>query len=110
MKLIIDIPEKTIAHIRSDYGHGVKAIYNNDHDIICDAIYNGEKPKQGEWIKGKEISREMLGDKTLCIDYENFTCSNCGLILDRLLYHADGSPFYNFCPNCGASMKEGDEK
>ena len=64
----------------------------------------------GEWIKGKEISRTMLKNDTLCIDYKDFTCSNCGLVLDRLLYHVDGSPFYNFCPNCGARMKEGDEK
>ena len=63
--------------------------------------------KQGEWIKGKEISREMLGDKTLHVDYKDFTCSICGLTLDRLLYHVDGSLFYNFCPNCGAVMAEG---
>ena len=63
------------------------------------------EPKQGEWVKGKEISRTMLCDKTLHIDYENFTCSVCGLVLDRLLYNVDGSPFYKFCPNCGADMR-----
>lgn len=62
--------------------------------------------KHGEWIKGKEIAREMLADRTLHIDYENFTCSNCGIVLKELLYHNDGSPFYKFCPNCGADMRE----
>lgn len=71
---------------------------------------DAEERPHGEWKKGREIAREMLADETLHIDYENFTCSNCGLVLDRLLYHVDGSPFYNFCPNCGARMrKEGDK-
>ncbi len=41
VKLIIEIPEKTIAHIRSDYGHGCKTIYDEDKDKIVDAIYHG---------------------------------------------------------------------
>ena len=41
MKVIIDISEKTISHIRSDYGHGCKAIYDEDRDKIVDAIYHG---------------------------------------------------------------------
>ncbi|MBO4734238.1 MAG: hypothetical protein J5662_07165 [Clostridia bacterium] len=68
-----------------------------------------EEVKHGEWIKGKEIAREMLAGQILHIDYENFTCSNCGLVLKELLYHIDGSPFYKFCPNCGADMREGKE-
>lgn len=67
-----------------------------------------ERP-QGEWIKGREISRTMLGNKVEHIDYKDYTCSNCGLVLDNLLYWHDGSPFYKFCPNCGADMKGGAE-
>ena len=79
--------------------------YGNDLIGLNMAIeaLKDERP-HGEWIKGKEISRTMLAGKTLYIDYEDFTCSNCGLVLDRLLYHVDGSPIYNFCPNCGAKM------
>ena len=77
-------------------------------DIRCQPIVMPKERSHGEWIKGREISKEMIYDKILHIDYENFTCSNCGLILDNLLYHVDGSPFYKYCPNCGADMKEAD--
>lgn len=64
-----------------------------------------EEVKHGKWIEGKEVAREMLANETLHIYYENFTCSNCGCVLKDLLFHIDGSPFYKFCPNCGADMK-----
>ena len=48
-------------------------------------------PKQGEWID----TGEAIGD-----DIE-VKCSLCG---EELYWLA------NFCPNCGARMKEGDEK
>lgn len=41
MKLVIEIPEKTNAHIRSDYGHGVKGLRDKDMEIVFDAIYHG---------------------------------------------------------------------
>ena len=63
-----------------------------------------EPVKHGEWIAGREIAREMLCDKTICVFYENYKCSECGLILDRLLFNVDGTPFYKYCPNCGAKM------
>ena len=67
------------------------------------------KRPHGEWIKGREISRTMIGDKVQHIEYKDYTCSNCGLVLDNLLYHVDGSPFYKFCPNCGADMRGGSQ-
>ena len=52
MKIIIEIPEKTNAHIRSDYGHGVKGLEYEDMLMLCDAVYHGEpyhnRPR-GEW-------------------------------------------------------------
>ena len=68
-----------------------------------------EERLAGEWIKGPEIYRKMLGDTVLYIEYRDYTCSSCGLVLDRLLYHRDGSPFYKYCPNCGADMKGEDD-
>lgn len=61
--------------------------------------------RKGKWIPGKEFSREFIGITELHIEYEKFTCSSCGLTVKDLLYHVDGSPFYKFCPNCGAEMK-----
>lgn len=53
MKLVIDIPEKTIAHIRSDYGHGYKGLYDEDRDIIVNAIYKAHPyVKFGAYIDG----------------------------------------------------------
>lgn len=63
----------------------------------------------GEWIAGREIAREMLCDKTTHIFYENYKCSVCGLFLDKLLFNVDGTPFYKYCPSCGAKM-DGEEK
>ena len=40
VKLLIEIPKKTVAHIRSDYGHGCKSMRDDDKEIIIDAIYN----------------------------------------------------------------------
>lgn len=86
---------------------------------IADSVYNFaiktiddaptvERPT-GEWVRGREISRTMIGDKVQHIDYSNYTCSKCSLVLDNLLYRQDGSPFYKFCPNCGAGMIKGAE-
>ena len=41
MKYIIDLPEKTVAHIRSDYGHGIKNIsFEEDRKLITEEIIN----------------------------------------------------------------------
>ena len=91
-----------------------EAIYNLNHiygfvssDIqqsIDLAIKALEDRPQVEWINGREISRTMIGSKVEHIEYKDYTCPNCGLVLDNLLYWQDGSPFYKFCPNCGAKM------
>lgn len=49
MKIVIDLPEKTIAHIRSSYGHG-KGFYplnEEDKKIVNDAIYFGTRLPRG---------------------------------------------------------------
>ena len=64
MKIIIDIPEKTNAHIRSDYGHGVKCLRDEDRVILCDAIYHGkhyEERPNGDWIPCSERLPEKSG-------------------------------------------------
>lgn len=41
MQIVIDIPRKTYEHIRSDYGHGYRGLYDDDRVLIIEAIYNG---------------------------------------------------------------------
>jgi len=41
VKLIIKLPKKTVARIRSNYGHGCKGIYDGDKDKIVNAVYHG---------------------------------------------------------------------
>ena len=85
---------------------GAEHILVNNFHVLIDNAPTIERP-QGEWIKGREISRTMIGNNIEHIDYKDYTCSNCGLVLDYLLYNHDGSPFYKFCPNCGADMRGG---
>lgn len=54
--------------------------------------------KYGKWNPGKEISRTMLGDETLAIEYDAFYCSACGRRYKEYVL------IYNYCPNCGAKM------
>lgn len=65
--------------------------------------------KRGRWVPGREIGKEMLIDGSTEVVYEDYKCSSCGLILFRLLHNVDGTPFYKFCPNCGADMRGEEE-
>lgn len=76
MKLIIDIPEKTIAHIRSDYGHGVKCLYDTDKDIIVDSIWNGIPLPKGH---GRLIDADELFDKIQFADFSSSDDVNTAL-------------------------------
>lgn len=80
MKIVIDIPQKTIEHIRSDYGHGYRGFYDEDRVIILDAIYSSTTPKNkvSEFIPCKdcrryEIIKTRMGESdSFC---ERFGCS-----------------------------------
>lgn len=112
MRIVIDMPDEDYKFIKDlkFYNSGRRNGKTIERNVI-NGIKNGkpyeERPK-GEWIRGREISRTlMFGEEH--IDYKDYTCSNCGLVLDRLLYWSDGSPFYKFCPECGADMGGGKE-
>ena len=94
MKIIIEIPEKTNAHIRSDYGHGVRGLRIEDMEMLVDAVYHGEPYEEracGEWNKDKRERVYMFVRE----------CLNC----------KNKSAVGNFCMWCGADMrpKEGEE-
>lgn len=61
---------------------------------------------RGKWIPGREISREMIGDCTVSIEYEDYKCSVCGFGIDRIAHWKDGTPVVKYCPNCGARMEK----
>lgn len=97
--------KKWIIAIKDKYIHGGDEAFDESRREALDmGIKALEERPTGEWIKGREISRTMLSDTVLHIEYKDYTCSNCGLVLDNLLYNYDGSPFYKYCPNCGAKM------
>ena len=61
----------------------------------------GEKPKKGKWIPHSEMSREYFGTVLVNVEYEYWFCDACGYRVEK------GRPMYNFCPNCGADMRDG---
>ena len=68
MQIVIELPEKTIAHIRSEYGHG-KGFYplnEEDKKIVNDAIYFGTPLPKGH---GRLIDADALEKD---INYSNY--------------------------------------
>ena len=56
--------------------------------------------KKGKWIPHKEISREYMGTVLVNVTYDFWFCDICGYQVKN------GQPTYNFCPNCGADMRQ----
>lgn len=59
-------------------------------DRVIDNAPTVEERPQGEWIKWNFKTFGAMGDW-------EYKCSNCGKVYDGE---------YNFCPNCGADMRE----
>lgn len=77
---------------------------NNVGSVLASLPSAQLERKKGRWVPGRKIGKEILTDGTIAVVYEDYKCSSCGLILFRLLHNSDGTPFYKFCPNCGAWM------
>ena len=60
----------------------------------------GHEPKRGQYVHGRELSREYIGNCLVSIDYEDWRCSVCGIVFEQW-----SMPTYNYCPNCGAKME-----
>lgn len=54
----------------------------------------------GKWVHGDEVSRDYIGDALVGINYNWWACSCCNW---KVEYY---QPLYNYCPNCGADMRE----
>lgn len=60
-------------------------------DKAIDMAIEALSERTGEWIWSDE---DM-----------SWKCGNCGCVFEEI----DWKPEYNFCPNCGARMKGGDD-
>lgn len=63
-------------------------------NILADSF-----PKPTTYDHGREISRAMIGDVIVGIQYSDWHCVKCG-------YKVDGKPMFKYCPNCGRVIKE----
>ena len=97
MKLIIDIPEKIIAHIRSDYGHGCKVIYDKDRDTIVDAIYHATPLPKGHGRLGDLDALEKL-----CTEHDIANSAYDSSPIIEQGHYSDGDciwkPLFDFAP------------
>lgn len=82
MKIVIDIPEEMISYInKNEFDAISEAVYGS---MAIFAIQNGTPLPKGHW---EDCSNGWM-------------CSNC---------NRDVSNESNFCPNCGADMRESEE-
>lgn len=105
---VIDAAHKnydTILDFKSDG----RTVADSFEDIINALPSAQSERKNGRWVPGREIGKEILTDGTIAVVYEDYKCSSCGLTLFRLLHNSDGTPFCKFCPNCGADMRGKEE-
>lgn len=72
-------------------------LYSRKNDVVFEEIEKLEPRKEGKWIHGREIAREMIGDCTTAIFYDGWTCSECGCLVER-----ECEPLYKYCPQCGS--------
>ncbi len=70
---------------------------NNEYSYVTEGFTIQEERPQGEWI-GKE-EYDDYPNKQVC------ECSECGKMI--CVSHND---FPNFCENCGADMRKGEEE
>ena len=56
----------------------------------------------GKWNPGKILSHEFVGNICVSIDFEDWRCSICGIVVEQ-----PNMPLYKYCPNCGAKMDGG---
>ena len=61
------------------------------------------RPK-GHWEHGKELSKEYRGRILVDVTYADWHCSNCNYVIKGTV-----KPKWNYCPNCGADMREVEE-
>lgn len=84
---------KAAAEFYAGMAQNTNAIENELKDIeAIDMAIEALSERTGEWIWSDE---DM-----------SWKCGNCGCVFEEI----DWKPEYNFCPNCGARMKGGEDE
>ena len=96
---MVDVNADGYFYWKSDWWEGEEDVSLLDFFSVSDA----ERMKMGKWIPHKEISREYIGTVLMYVTYDYWFCDNCNYRVEN------GQPMYNFCPNCGADMREEDK-
>lgn len=99
MKIVIDIPERYYEMVKDfETVNLSRCNYKTVQFQIINAIKNGTLLQTGEWLE-KEVYSEKVID-----EWQSAKCSKC----ER--YHTTPYMYsfkeYEFCPHCGARMKE----
>lgn len=82
-----------------------EVILRRDRDIIrALPPVTPREPRKGHWIGHREHCENLGVTPSGLGAYE--WCSNCDCGIDVREWHRN---HYNFCPNCGADMREGKE-
>ena len=95
---------KTGQCCRDELGCGACPLVMEDVKILeaylmaCKAL---EEPKQGEWIREVVVEEPRKNKRAYA------RCSACDC---RYNHYGVAVKHFDFCPKCGARMKEGDEK
>lgn len=98
-KIVLDLLDET------EFPKGVTVTDFADRCRECGEEYGkmleASKPKSGHWISHNEHC-EKIGVKPSCLG-AYIWCSNCDCGIDIGEFYRI---HYNFCPNCGADMRE----
>lgn len=103
MKLVIEISEKVVRHVKINY----MDISENDYAMICDAVRTAtpyEERPHGMWIsKPKRIQVDETDDERIFETRQEWFCSSCGKSFGLR------KPEDAFCKYCGSdNRKEGE--
>ena len=98
--------EAVVKYLRSRKGNFLDDMgkgWSNAMEIAASVCENANAADVVEVVRGEWRTVKLNGDKgTVLVE-----CSECGCVFDLTLFACGLN--YNFCPNCGADMREVDD-
>lgn len=64
-------------------------------EVINVLLMDAREAKRGRWVK---VGQSFLNPN----NFRNYSCSECGYDIEKVKL--------NYCPNCGADMRKGEEE